>query len=52
MGRLHACGSKRPRRAAAEDGLTRKLLQRAGDERNAPSWNGTHGGFEMQPARC
>ena len=35
-GVLHAWGRKRPRHAAADDGMTRNLVQRAGDVASAP----------------
>ena len=43
-GELHAWGRKRPRHAAADDGMTRNLVQRAGDVASAPQ-------LEVHPER-
>jgi hypothetical protein len=37
MGVLHVWGRKRPRHAAADGGMTRTLVQRAGDVLSAPN---------------
>ena len=56
-GQLHVWGKQRPRRAAAENGMARKLVQCAGDMPSAPTWNAIrepclgHASFVSQGSR-